>query len=193
GTVAGVVGDVARAVTYSRIGPKHRLAAWARLLALTAAHPDRPFEAVTVGRSRRSGKVAVAAVGPLAGDPDTRRQRALAHLGVILDLHQRGLCQPLPLYCATSAAWAEAMAARGRPEREARKAWVTTWEWTNEDRDLEHRLVLGGVRSFDDLVAEEPVPGEDGPGWAEDEPSRLGRYARRLWDGLLACERLSDS
>jgi exodeoxyribonuclease V gamma subunit len=37
--VPGVVGDVLRTVIYSRVGPKHRLAAWVRLLALTAAHP----------------------------------------------------------------------------------------------------------------------------------------------------------
>ena len=33
---------------------------------------------------------------------------------------------------------------------------------------------------------------EEGDGWATDEPSRLGRYARRLWGGLLAHERVRD-
>ncbi len=39
GTVPGVAGDTVRTVTYSRVSARHRLAAWVRLLALTAAHP----------------------------------------------------------------------------------------------------------------------------------------------------------
>ncbi|HYF26271.1 MAG TPA: hypothetical protein VD931_11085, partial [Baekduia sp.] len=49
GTVA-TAGDTVRLVTYSRLGPKHRLAAWARLLALTVSHPDRDLQAVTIAR-----------------------------------------------------------------------------------------------------------------------------------------------
>ena len=52
GTVPGVYGDVLRTVTYSRVNARHRLAAYVRWLALTAAHPERPFAAATIGQAR---------------------------------------------------------------------------------------------------------------------------------------------
>ena len=55
GTVGGVYGDTVVRVEYSRLGPKHRLRAWAQLLALTTAQPDASWTAVTIGRDRRSG------------------------------------------------------------------------------------------------------------------------------------------
>src|SRR5205085_8036648 len=123
GTVPGVVdrgpaGLLVRAVSYSRLAPKQRLAAWVRFLALTAAHPDRPVEAATIGRfrftGRRKGAVSIAVLAPLAGDGAARRAAAVTHMEVLVDLFDRGLCEPLPLYCKTSAAWAENAAGSGR-------------------------------------------------------------------------------
>src|SRR5207248_9942471 len=40
GTVSGVCGNTIRSVAYSRVKPRHRLAPWVRLLALTAARHE---------------------------------------------------------------------------------------------------------------------------------------------------------
>ena len=200
GTVAGVIdrgpgGLLLRSVSYSRLAPKQRLAAWVRFLALTAAHPDRPVEAATIGRFRFSGRkkgvVSIASLAPLAGDAAARRAAALAHLDVLVDLFDRGLCEPLPLYCKTSAAWADA----APPQR--MQACAAVWEPQNdlgmgENREPEHQLVLGGVASLSDLLAAPPAPGESGDGWAGGEQTRFGRYALRLWSGLRDAEEVRD-
>jgi exodeoxyribonuclease V gamma subunit len=191
GTVPGVNGDLLRAVSYSRVGARHRLAAWVRLLALTAMHPQRPFAAATVGRGRRQGWVTLARIDPVHDDPETARRVALDHLEVVVDLYTRGMREPLPLYCNTSAAYAQGSQPRERAAA-ARREWESTWDFDKEDKDLEHVLVLGGVLPFDEVVAGQPRDGERGDDWAPDEPSRFGRYARRLWDPLLSCERLEQ-
>ena len=184
GTVDNVVGDVARVVTYSRVAAKHRLAAWVRLLALTASHPHRRFSAATVGRRRSGDGVGMATIAPIGADV------AIGHLSVLLDLHARGMREPLPLYCDTSAAYAAAPSG-GRSVR-ARKEWTTTERgFDREDRDAAHVLVLGDEVSFDDLELAVPADDESGPEWHDDVSSRLGRYALRLWEALLALEQRS--
>jgi exodeoxyribonuclease V gamma subunit len=194
-------GLMVRTVNYSKVGAKHRLAAWVRFLALTAARPDLAVEAVTVGRRREGGrsntKVTVARLPALPGPPDARRRAALGQLGVLVDLYDRGLREPLPLACESSAAWAKAARATGKrkasPADAAAKAWDSTYdERDNEDRDLEHLLVLGGERTMAEVLNAGPAPDEEGDGWAPDEQTRFGRYARRLWDGLLDVETLED-
>ncbi len=196
GTAAGVTGDLVTTVVFSRVGPKHRLAAWVRFLALTAAHPDAGFEAATIGRRRADARgranVTVARIAAWAGDPSSRRALALHHLGRLVELYDRGMCEPLPLYCATSAAHAGAVAAGHDPEAAARKVWQSAWDYPREDAEREHVLVLGGVRSLDDVLRVPPRHDEQGDGWADDENSRFGRCARRLWDGLLSCEELTE-
>ena len=49
-----------------------------------------------------------------------------------------------------------------------------------------------GRHGTSELFDVPPREGEQGEGWAMDEPSRAGRYARRLWDGLRAREELID-
>jgi exodeoxyribonuclease V gamma subunit len=169
GTVANVVDDVLRTVTYSKVNPRHRIAAWARLLAVQAAHPRRAFEAMTVGRGREGG-VAVARIAGLDGP------LALDYLLVLLDLYDRGMREPPPLYCLTSAAYA------------AGENPTTVWEsgrFPGEEAEPEHQLVLGS-RTFADLMIEGARTDER---WDMDETRRFGRWARRLWDPVLEHER----
>jgi hypothetical protein len=100
--------------------------------------------------------------------------------------------EPLPLACLTSAAYAQAAATGGNAERAGRGAWESDWKIDHEDREPEHELVLGGERTFAELLAEPPRPDEAGEGWEETETTRFGRYARRLWAGPLAHEEVAD-
>ncbi len=137
GAVEDVVGCTRRAASYTRLGAKHRLAAWIDVLALTVQDPTQAWSAVTLGRGRsdagKAGGSAVASVsrigpretidhigargkratrpcdlGPEAGDPQERRTRAAAWLDDLLDLRERGLANPLPLPCKTGHAYAQA-------------------------------------------------------------------------------------
>jgi exodeoxyribonuclease V gamma subunit len=101
--------------------------------------------------------------------------------------------EPLPLYCAASGAYAAAANAGRDPVAAGRKAWTSEWRFDREDREPEHQLVLGGVRSFDDVLAESPRPEDQGDGWDATEATRFGRFARRLWDGLLSCESVTGT
>lgn len=196
GTVAGVRGDVLGSVTYSRVNPRHRLAAWVRLLALTATHPQRPFEAVTIGKARsnadQSASVTVARIPALGDDAEERRARALAGLRTLVDVYDRGMREALPIACMSSAAYAQAAARAAKPVPAARSAWESTWNIDREDREPDHLLVLGGERSLEELLEAPPRADESGAGWDETETTRFGRYARRVWDDLLACEEVVD-
>jgi exodeoxyribonuclease V gamma subunit len=196
GTVPGIRGDVIHAVTYRRMQPALRLGAWVRLLALSAALPDRPFVAITIGRAekRSSRLVSSSRIGPLGPDPQSRKEVAQAHLRNLVELFLRGMREPLPLYCKTSAAYA---AARRSESDDAAGIALQNWESTRdfqlENRDNEHLLVLGAELTYAEMVARaglldpDELP-EDGP----REATRFGLYARRLWDGLLEFERVAN-
>jgi exodeoxyribonuclease V gamma subunit len=186
GSVPELRGGLLRTATYSRVGPKHRLAAWVRLLAVAVARPGEPVEAVTIGRGRSGSLVCVARL--FAPDADEARE----HLAALVDLHDRGMREPLPLYCKTSAAYAEAVAGGGDPARAAASEWESRYQFAGECAEPEHLLVLGGEAALVDLLAAPPGPDDDGAGWEMAEASRLGRYARRLWDGLLAHEEVVE-
>ena len=98
--------------------------------------------------------------------------------------------EPLPLACDTSAAYAQAAATGGDgPRPPPRRRGRARSSSPKEDRQPEHLLVFGGEIPLAALLDQTPRADE---AWADDEPTRFGRYARRLWDGLLAREVVSD-
>jgi exodeoxyribonuclease V gamma subunit len=179
GTVPGVHDDLLRVVPYSRVAPKHRIALWVRWLALTCAHPERPIQAVLMGRARpgSQGPVTICRL------PAVGAGAARAQLDVLLDLHRRGLREPLPIACAASAAYAR------QGEDPARKAWESDWNFPKEDVEPEHQLAFGGILGFDELLA---LPARAGEDFQPEEPTRFGRLSRQLWGGLLSVEELAE-
>jgi exodeoxyribonuclease V gamma subunit len=200
GTVPGVRDGIIVRCVYSRLGPKHRLAAWMRFLALSAAWPDRPIASVLLGRGSKGpgGRqlIRTSVLPPLtAGAQESRdaiRSAALAGIGLLVDLYDRGMREPLPIYCDTSAAWASARQAGDDPGEAALGTWKSAFEFPREDCQPEHMMVLGGVLPFEALLAAPPRPDEQGPGWDGFESSRFGCLARRLWDSVLRHEQMED-
>jgi exodeoxyribonuclease V gamma subunit len=177
GTVTGVYRDTLAAVEYSKLGPKHRLRAWVRLLALSAGRPGRPWRAVTIGRGQ--GRPSRSTIGPI--DPAT----AAALLADLVAVFDEGLREPLPLSVKTSAAYAQYRARGGDVDdavEAARKQW-TRYEGGGEADDPAHALVWGSNVELDALLAT-PAPDRSAVG----EPTRFGALAARVWTPLLAAE-----
>jgi len=197
GTVAGCHGDLIVNCGFARVSPAQRLAAWASLVAASASAPERAFEAASIGRAREGGGVEIFRIGALGGSPERRAAAALEQLLRLVDLYDRGMREPLPIFPRTSSAYAQALLSGGDPVAAARGAWSSAPSaWSSgsvargEDRDAAHRLVFGGVVALQQLLAQAPRPGEEGPGWPSSQ-TRLGRLARRLWDPVLQREQVS--
>jgi exodeoxyribonuclease V gamma subunit len=192
GTVADSRAGTILVCTYSRLAAKHRLGAWVRFLAVSAARPELDMTVITVGRGRTGNQPPqVARLFSFGTTTAERRQRALNELGVILDLYGRGLAAPLPLACKTSAAWAEARHT-GKEEFEAGRIAGSEWADGNfpERNDAEHRYVWGKECEFARLTQQAPAADERGSGWPPSETSRFGTLAGRLWYPLIAHEDL---
>ncbi|GAB3768325.1 exodeoxyribonuclease V subunit gamma [Microlunatus parietis] len=170
GTLPGIRDDGPVSVSYSRLGPKHRLASWIDLLALTVTEPDRPWRAVTIGRRGCSmlGPVPAKIAGLLLGD--------------LVDLYRTGLQGPLPLPPKASCEYAR-LSLAGRPIAPLLSKIGQLWA---EDLDPSYEQVIGPT--LEDLMAE-PARPEERRGDI-DEPSRFGALARRVWQPLLRGEEL---
>jgi exodeoxyribonuclease V gamma subunit len=197
GTVPGVRDGTIVRCTYSKLAPKHRARAWAQFLALSAAHPRLVPGAVTIGQAEGSTaarpRLRVQTFVPLAETGEALRSCALELLSVLVDLFDRGMREPLPLYCATSAAWAQATRPGENPADRARPEWTSKFDdRQGEAAEPEHVAVLGAVVDFEHLLDCPPGEDESGTGWAMGEKSRFGRMAMRMWGPLLGHEHLRE-
>ncbi len=165
GSVSGVRGNVLLAASYSRVNPRHRMAAWVRLLALTASDPSARFEAVTVGKAPfdSDAELMVARIPPLTGE------QALAELEKLIELRSLGLREVLPLPSMTAAAYAQG------GDAAAEQAWASRFKFDGEDVDPDHVRAFGGVLTIGALL-ELPLPA----------------FAEQLWSGLLSAEAVSE-
>ncbi len=157
GTVGDVSGHVLVSASFSRLGPRQRLATWIRLLALTAAHPDIPFQAVTVGRGGQPGSIQIARIPQLGGTPAVRAAAAFEELVPLMLLRAEGLRGPLPLPCETAHAYVQAARAGEDPVAAAMLKWRSGWTdygyREREEAEPEHRLALGSELDLERLAA----------------------------------------
>jgi exodeoxyribonuclease V gamma subunit len=185
GTVPGVRDSTIVTCVYSKLAPKHRLESWVRLLAFAASETSSSPAAVAIGRSgaRSAGRVMLSHLQvPHSEVPDARRSLEL--LGRLVDLYERGMREPLPVYCKTSCEWAEKSRTRDDYYKWAREAWEGD-RFDGECGEEAHVMVLGGRLPFNSLLEAEAQDDETGVGWQESERTRFGRLSRRLWDDLL--------
>jgi len=184
GTIGGVRSNVILSLTYSKLGPKHRLKAWVELVALTVAQPDRNWRAVAVGRGGRGPQRSL--FEPLS------LTEAEATLDELIALYRTGLVWPLPIPVKTSAEYASPRQ-RGHRVSSARAVAERMWmsgKYPGEQADAEHVLFYGPDAPFSVLTDQHPAPGESGQGWPTDETDRFGLLARRLWGRLLDAEQM---
>ncbi|MFC4605860.1 exodeoxyribonuclease V subunit gamma [Rhodococcus kronopolitis] len=178
GTVGGVHGAVVARSTFSRLAPKHRLPAWANLLALAASGPapdGERWRAVTTGRGK--GRAPVMQSTLLAPDD------ALAQLVRLVGLRDRGLDVLAPIATASSAAYAE-LRFQGRSLEQAMTYAGKEWGGDFGDgKDRHIAYVYGGSAALSVLTDRQAPAGSP-------EPTVFGMCARQLWEPLLAAETL---
>jgi exodeoxyribonuclease V gamma subunit len=182
GVVPDVRGNRIVRVNYSNLAPKHRLATWIDLLALSAGLPDQSWTASTYGW-HRSKTPMQSLIGPLD-------HRAIDHLRDLVDVYDRGRCEPLPVPPRTAYAWADSVRAQKDPYWPARREWETqdSSPVPGEQDDPPHVRVYGRAATFDSLL-QDPRPDER---W-NDQRNRMAQYAVRIWQPVFDHEQVGPA
>lgn len=197
GAIENVKPDLLAVLDYGRPKPKRLLKLWLPWVALHAMGRGRTGLMVTRGKKPSSRNVKHPEVARLCHlDEPLSRSDALARLEVMAELFRAGHERPLPLFSDTSGLFVGELS-RGRSRAQAlgkadRDAWLCGSSWSGnqwgDSLEPETLQVFGRI-SFDELLAIEPEPHETGPGWHDDEPTRFGRLALRMWQPIIADSR----
>ncbi|HZG96644.1 MAG TPA: exodeoxyribonuclease V subunit gamma [Nocardioidaceae bacterium] len=182
GTVGSIHGHTLSRLEYGGLKPKHRLRAWVQLLMLAISYPDHPWRAATVGRSKvMLMRSTLAAPG---------HDAAAAMLADLVELYDRGRCEPLPLPLAAAADYADRRRS-GADQPTALGKARDSWEKAREDQDGDAAVVWGPNAPFDVYLADAPRAEEPADFFDEPEASRFAALACRLWLPLLDAEDLA--
>lgn len=156
-------------VEFSSLQPRHRLAAWLRLLALAAAE-DGPWRARVVGKGR------------LVAYEAPPRTAASALLGRYLQLYALGLSRPLPALPRLGFAWAEYRLSRRDPEDRlvSGKNFARSWEF---DSDASWKAFFDYPALLDLPASEISVPGAE-----PSERTLVGALASSIWGPVMLAE-----
>lgn len=177
GTVTGVHDSVLVRTIFSRLAPKHRLASWVNLLALTAGAGGE-WTAVTLGRAKYGKRLQRSElIGP--DDP-------IGILRELVELRDLGLRSPIPLPTATAGEYA-ARRHRGDDHGLALDAAEKVFanQYGGEREDLYVKYLFDG--DFTAITTADADPAE--AAW-DQMPTRFAALATRLWTPLLAAEKV---
>ncbi|GAA1077626.1 exodeoxyribonuclease V subunit gamma [Tsukamurella spumae] len=175
GSVPAVRPDGVVRASFSKLAAKHRVSAWVSLLALAAGGYEER-SALILGRGYR-GVSASRLQAP--ADP-------IAELRALVDLRDRGLAEPLPLFPKSSPAYI-ATALGGKSTKislEAARAEFDGKFGDGTDQSIRYAL---GDSAFDDALG--PPRGSEAE--FSRAGTRFGALAARLWVPLLTHEELS--
>jgi exodeoxyribonuclease V gamma subunit len=138
-------------VTPSRLKGKQRIAAYIRLVFLSALDPSRPWTATIVGKNDYGSSLAVVTMGPVGVTESERARIARERLEDLLRLYREGMAAPIPLFCETSYTWATAND-RQRTEKASGK-WMPGWYNYDPERDQPaHRLLFPTLDTFEAVL-----------------------------------------
>ena len=182
GTVPEVYGDRLVPVSYSRLGPTHRLQSWMQLLALTASDPDRQLDRPHHRPADQQ---------PVPGQPLALAARAARRLHRprpaprTWSPARRGLCEPLPLPLKTSFAYARQRRTRATHDEALVKAGRTgTTAGSPASTSEAAQVRAWGPRPRSRVSTGRPRPARS----ATARPPASAPSPLRLWSPLLVAE-----